>query len=235
MGHIAAPPKPPRNRAGPLVPRYHLPMARTLLILAVVALTLPSCQQQKTSLAVTAETSQSALNAENDVLGLVERYHAAKKREAEYRPKVNEAELTLQELRRKLAEIRPHLAKAEADLAEANRKKAEAEAARKAAVEATAATTKAVEAATAAQAAKAKELAELEARRKDLEARTKATREFIDHGTRELEVLTKEETRLRDRLNVLRDRVALLKSAHAGFAKRLADIEKEIEALNGGK
>ena len=57
----------------------------------------------------------------------------------------------------------------------------------------------------------------------------------MENGTKEAAILETEEARLRARLNVLRDRVALLKSGHAGFAKRLADLEKEIEAANGGK
>ena len=67
-------------------------MARTLLIPLLLLVVLPSCTRTaKPSLSVTAVTSSTMLNAENDVLGLVERYHAAKNRQAEYRPKVNEA------------------------------------------------------------------------------------------------------------------------------------------------
>ena len=170
---------------------------------------------------MTAETSMETLNAENDVFGLVVRYHEARSRAAEYAPLVTDEENRASKLEAQLAALRPRVDAAEFSLAEATKRKSDAE--------------EAAAAATAASAAKDAEFKELEALQGGLDEAIAAAQAKAAGSVAEQSALTAEEARLSQRLNALRDRVALLKSGHRGLAKKLDDIEKQIEALIGKK
>lgn len=188
---------------------------------------------------MTAETSMATLNAENDVFGLVVRYHEARSRAAEYAPLVTDEENRASKLEAQLAALRPRVDAAEFSLAEATKRKSDAEAAEEAAAAATAASAAKVVAkvaeTTAAIAAKDAEFKELEALQGGLDEAIAAAQAKAAGSVAEQSALTAEEARLSQRLNALRDRVALLKSGHRGLAKKLDDIEKQIEALIGKK
>ena len=181
---------------------------------------------------MTAETSMATLNAENDVFGLVVRYHEARSRAAEYAPLVTDEENRASKLEAQLAALRPRVDAAEFSLAEATKRKSDAE---DAAAAATAATAAKVAEITAAIAAKDAEFKELEALQGGLDEAIAAAQAKAAGSVAEQSALTAEEARLSQRLNALRDRVALLKSGHRGLAKKLDDIEKQIEALIGKK
>ena len=184
---------------------------------------------------MTAETSMATLNAENDVFGLVVRYHEARSRAAEYAPLVTDEENRASKLEAQLAALRPRVDAAEFSLAEATKRKSDAEAAEEAAAAATAASAAKVAETTAAIAAKDAEFKELEALQGGLDEAIAAAQAKAAGSVAEQSALTAEEARLGQRLNALRDRVALLKSGHPGLAKKLDDIEKQIEALIGKK
>jgi len=181
---------------------------------------------------MTAETSMATLNAENDVFGLVVRYHEARSRAAEYAPLVTDEENRASKLEAQLAALRPRVDAAEFSLAEATKRKSDAE---DAAAAATAASAAKVAETTAAIAAKDAEFKELEALQGGLDEAIAAAQAKAAGSVAEQSALTAEEARLGQRLNALRDRVALLKSGHRGLAKKLDDIEKQIEALIGKK
>jgi len=181
---------------------------------------------------MTAETSMATLNAENDVFGLVVRYHEARSRAAEYAPLVTDEENRASKLEAQLAALRPRVDAAEFSLAEATKRKSDAE---EAAAAATAASAAKVAETTAAIAAKDAEFKELEALQGGLDEAIAAAQAKAAGSVAEQSALTAEEARLGQRLNALRDRVALLKSGHRGLAKKLDDIEKQIEALIGKK
>ena len=184
---------------------------------------------------MTAETSMATLNAENDVFGLVVRYHEARSRAAEYAPLVTDEENRASKLEAQLAALRPRVDAAEFSLAEATKRKSDAEDAAAAATAATAASAAKVAETTAAIAAKDAEFKELEALQGGLDEAIAAAQAKAAGSVAEQSALTAEEARLSQRLNALRDRVALLKSGHRGLAKKLDDIEKQIEALIGKK
>ena len=210
-------------------------MLRFPLILALIV-TLSACAEtDSTSLAVTAETSMATLNAENDVFGLVVRYHEATRRAEAYQAIVQTEQARVEALRAQLEEVRPKVAAAQAALTKAEEDKAAAEAAEKAAAEAAAASAKKMEEATAAAAANAESLKELTDKQKETAAAVAAAQATIANGAKEADALTKERERLEQRLNGLRDRVALLRSAQGGHEKQLADIEKSIQSLLGNK
>ncbi|MAB91121.1 MAG: hypothetical protein CMJ90_16950 [Planctomycetes bacterium] len=174
----------------------------------------------------------ATLNAENDVFGLVVRYHEARSRAAEYAPLVTDEENRASKLEAQLAALRPRVDAAEFSLAEATKRKSDAE---EAAAAATAASAAKVAETTAAIAAKDAEFKELEALQGGLDEAIAAAQAKAAGSVAEQSALTAEEARLGQRLNALRDRVALLKSGHRGLAKKLDDIEKQIEALIGKK
>ncbi|MEE2711697.1 MAG: hypothetical protein VX913_02885 [Planctomycetota bacterium] len=177
----------------------------------------------------------ATLNAENDVFGLVVRYHEARSRAAEYAPLVTDEENRASKLEAQLAALRPRVDAAEFSLAEATKRKSDAEDAAAAATAATAASAAKVAETTAAIAAKDAEFKELEALQGGLDEAIAAAQAKAAGSVAEQSALTAEEARLGQRLNALRDRVALLKSGHRGLAKKLDDIEKQIEALIGKK
>ena len=79
---------------------YHEPMRRLrIAIFPLVLLVATSCAETSTDLNRMARTSQSTLNAEDNVYDLVARYHEAKSRAAEYAPLVDAEEERLRELR----------------------------------------------------------------------------------------------------------------------------------------
>ena len=210
-------------------------MLRTAPWVILVVLVSGCTTGEESSLAVTAETSMATLNAENDVFGLVVRYHEAKRRADAYATTVQRAEARVTELEAQLSGLRPQVDAAEASVADAEARKQAAETAQAAATDAVTASTEKIAAANAAAETNATTLAELEAKRTQVDAAIAKVRSALDNGTKEAAALAKENERLEQRLNTLRDRVALLRSAQGGHEKQLADIEKSIESLLGKK
>jgi chromosome segregation ATPase len=207
-------------------------MPRLLLVLVLVV----SCSTAEPDLVGTAQTSMSTLNAENDVYGLVVRFHEARQRAAAYADLVLEEQRKVSEIQFQLAAIEPVMAKAKAELEVATTRHTEAVEAKTAATEAAAAIEAEVKTMTDGIAASTARRVTLEGELASLGEEVARMEGTLAQGREEQKTLSEAEARLRGHLADLRSRVSLLKTAHRTFSERLETLDQEIEAVeNQGK